>query len=44
MLSFENAACARDEKKKRKIYIITYRNITVFYRRYNRDVLFETSS
>ena len=33
MLSFKDIAYARDEREKRKIYIITYRNIIIYYRR-----------
>ena len=44
MLLFENIACARNEKEEKKIYIVIYRNIIVYYRRYNYDILFETGS
>ena len=43
MLSFKDIACARDEKEKKKIYIMIYHNIIIYYRRYNRDILFETN-
>ena len=44
MLLFKNIACARDEREKKEIYIVIYRNIIIYYRRYNRDMLFETNS
>ena len=32
MLLFENIVYTRDEKKERKIYIVIYRNIIIYYR------------